>query len=467
VFWVIGSFLIAPGTALANPLVAYVIAVLCAAAAISIFLDKVSIPNFGKTRAVGLIWLSFLLLTAAPTFQLQRAQERQAAQLQLAEEERAAEELAELRESAPEQYLARVREESSDAFWLSQLRELDPPAFQEETERRERAAAEAVEAHAAEVERLSAQRSEAAAAAATAATQRRQTAFDEALTSAERDISRPVELPNTAAEVAVFLRRVDRYASIFNDAESIALDGNQPERLRRFRAELVAFQRREFPRVRDALGPALRRDLWIDDATARTIGPGYRSIEFTSYRYTLNRNIQGDFGTVRETLRKLRFSTAVFRPYADGAGSRYDLSSFSPNDDEVVEWRNGIPRRLAVQSVSPPARGLQASGPGTIGVWRADCGVPCEIRIVASSGGEISSVWTYSDGSSGPRALSAPTLTGNRFRFPLVDEIGRDQGEYIIVSRSGAFSIYDRLGLTMTGELVGAVDFSMFGSASE
>ena len=345
VFWVIGSFLIASLIAPASPIIAYLVGGLCAAASVFVFLGKVSFSHVGKARAVGLIWLSFLLLTAAPTFQLQRAEERQAAQLQLAEEEQAAEELAELRESAPEQYLARVREESSDAFWLSQLRELDPPAFQEETERRQRDAAEAVEAHAAEVERLSAQRTEAAAAAATAATQRRQTAFEETLTSAERDISRPVELPSTAADIGVFLRRVNRYASIFNDAESIALDGNQAERLRRFRAELVAFQRREFPRVRDALGPALRRDLWVDDASARTIGPGFRTIEVTSYRYALNRNIQSDYRTIRDAIRKLRFTRAVFRPYEGGSGYQYDLGAFSADDDEIVEWQGRKRRR--------------------------------------------------------------------------------------------------------------------------
>jgi len=334
-FWVVGGFILAAVTAMLSPAAAIVAAIVAAGAAVLTFIGKLSLPMLGIARAVGLIWFAFLFSSAAISFQLQWADERQQAET-----------LAELRETEPQQYLARIRQEEDETFWLSEFEELDPEGFQEETERRLREARETTarlqrEAEEAERERIARQEAEAAEAV-----ERELQLFERTLARAENDIDRPVILPISTEDVGGFIIRVERYSTIIADAAGLDLDEDLEARVNQFRSSLVAFQRREFPRIRDRLGRALRRDLWIDNASARTVGAGYRTIEFTSGRYILNRNVDTDYQVVRETLGQLRFSSAVFREYEGGPGSRYDLGQLSPSDDEVVVWRNGMPRRL-------------------------------------------------------------------------------------------------------------------------
>jgi len=334
-FWVVGGFILAPLVAWLNPWAAISVAIIAVGAAVLTLIGKLSIPLLGTARAAGLIWFAFLFVTAPISIQLQRAEERQQAET-----------LAELRETEPQQYLARIRQEEDETFWLAELQDLDPDEFQEETERRLLEAREATERRqrqAEEAERERIARQEAADAAAVARALQR---LEESLERAERDIERPVVLPTSIEDVGGFIIRVERYSTIIENAEGLALDDALEARVTEFRSNLIAFQRREFPRVRDRLGPALRQDLWIDNASARTIGAGYRTIEFTSGRYILNRNIDADYRVVRETLGQLRFNSAVFREYEGGSGSRYDLGAYSPADDEIVVWRNGLPRRL-------------------------------------------------------------------------------------------------------------------------
>ncbi|MCC5995844.1 MAG: hypothetical protein JJU18_05685 [Oceanicaulis sp.] len=407
------------------------------------FLGKLRVSRFGNLRAAGALWVSFVLVISAVGIQTRDA-----------EDAREEAEMAALRESSPAQYLARIREDRGEDVWLGELERLDPDAFRREIEARERVVAEA-QANAAESERVPEPQGGPVGDRAP------QGPF-QAMDWAESDIGRPVTLPTRTADVSDFLDRVDAYSELVHRLERYAIDSELRERLGRFRVELVEFQRREFPRVRDALGPAMRRGLWIDNASARTIGEGYRTIEITSFRYVLNVNIQRDYETVQESLRRLRFTRAVFRQPEGGSGARYNVGRFAPADDEIVVWRNGFALEVEAPTERVQSPSFEASRPGILGTWTADCGVPCEISIEVATSGDVDTVWRFSDGSTGRRPLGTPTISDGAYHFRFTDQTGLDLGEHLIVRPSGELSVFDRLGLTMTGEVVDEVDFELF-----
>lgn len=183
--WVLAGLIIPIFVALISPIAAITIALAIGAAGIAVLLGKVSLPGIRRARAVGLLWIAVMLPMAVVS-----------SQLQLADQRRNAAELAALRETAPEQYLDRVREDRGDDFWLAELEVLDPQEFEVELERRR--AQEAEEAAAAalaveEREREAAARRRSAQAAADARNLER---FVASLERAETDIERPVVLPS-------------------------------------------------------------------------------------------------------------------------------------------------------------------------------------------------------------------------------------------------------------------------------
>jgi hypothetical protein len=448
--WVLVGLIIPIFITLVSSIAAVTIALAIGAAGIAILLGKVSIPGIRRARAIGLVWIAVMLPLAIVSVQLQREEEREHAEA-----------LAEMRVADPQHYLERIRLRGDDTFWLSEMRELDPSGFQEETERRLREAREATERRqsaAAETERERIARAEAGAAEVA---ERALQEFERALERAEVDIERPVTTPNSVQEIEAFLQRVARYSSVLSQAERLPLDNDAANRLGAFRNRLIAFQRREFPRIRDAVGPVFRRELWIDNGSARTIGPGYRTIEFTNPSYVLNRAIQADFQGLRETLLRLRFDEALFREHEGGSGSRYSLPT-APDDTEIAIWRGAVAVRLDAGEERPTRSGLTANRSGTIGRWSADCGVPCEITIEVLEAGEVVSFWTFPDGGELERPLSSPTPAGSSFRFEITDDTGASLGEYLIVTQEGDLTVFDRLGETMSGRLLTGPDLGMF-----
>jgi hypothetical protein len=104
-----------------------------------------------------------------------------------------------------------------------------------------------------------------------------------------------------------------------------------------FERKVIRIQRRSFPELRDAYGPAARRELWENDIEARTFGSGFRTIEFVGGLFAANRNIKDFQQGIRETLYKLRFKQSRYKWY-DGADeySYYDMES--PDDGELRVW---------------------------------------------------------------------------------------------------------------------------------
>lgn len=157
------------------------------------------------------------------------------------------------------------------------------------------------------------------------------------------------------AEAATTLAKYDFTAGI-DDLDSIqaaltmidvfstmAAEGAPPElagERKKFIAALSAKQKAALPVLRDKYGPAMRDELWESDGKARTIGGGYRTVEFISAMFAANRNIKASHEAVYPDLMKLRFTRAQYKWLdADVEYSFYKLTP--PGDGEVGTWYGG------------------------------------------------------------------------------------------------------------------------------
>ncbi len=140
----------------------------------------------------------------------------------------------------------------------------------------------------------------------------------------------PADFTGSEASLVVGVGMFLAFADLVERAEA----ADEPEAAR-LRQSLAAVQRRAFPRFRDAYGPIARAKVWEDDMDVRTVGGGYRTIQFTGALFAANRNIAEFQRGVIETLQTLRFKRAEYRWYRDA--SQYQYYDFeSPDDGEVI-----------------------------------------------------------------------------------------------------------------------------------
>lgn len=99
------------------------------------------------------------------------------------------------------------------------------------------------------------------------------------------------------------------------------------------------------PALRDAYGPALRQQLWEYDGKARTIGKGFRTIEFVAAEYAANRNIKASQEAVYPVLMKLRFTRAQYKWFDQASEYQY-YELKPPADADVVVWSGSSFRQL-------------------------------------------------------------------------------------------------------------------------
>ena len=129
---------------------------------------------------------------------------------------------------------------------------------------------------------------------------------------------------------------------MMNNAAAVVVEAEAAdhEAAAALRRDLVAIQRREFPRLRDAIGPIFRGDLWEADITAKTTGSGFRTIQFTGGMFAANRNIKAAQTEIQEMLTLLRFKRAEYRWIP--SASEFDYYSMdSPDDSDLVPSPGG------------------------------------------------------------------------------------------------------------------------------
>ena len=134
-------------------------------------------------------------------------------------------------------------------------------------------------------------------------------------------------------------------ASIFGDFGKIyerarEAQGYTSEELGVFKARLIRAQETQLPILRDAYGPAMRKKLWEFDLKARTIGAGFRIVEFTGGTFAANRNKKKFQEEINGELSVLRFTHAHYLWY-EGSDEYTQYTLNNPTDSEIAKLSTG------------------------------------------------------------------------------------------------------------------------------
>lgn len=253
--------------------------------------------------------------------------------------------LAELRESTPEEYLAEIKSRN-ETLWLSELKELDPEKYEIEValfkEAEEQRALEE-QRQAAELEEQQRQLE----AERTAALEEQRAAEKAAKVEAyvsqlEREIASipNVQVSNYTSDVSSInlgLVLIGTWSLLYEQGGDLELSDDEQAKRQDFRQLVVRKQSQMLPALRDAYGPAMRQQLWEADGSARTIGAGYRTVEFVSAAFARNANIKQIHLEIVENLMMLRFTRAQYKWIRQASEFSY-YSLEVPRDSDLVVW---------------------------------------------------------------------------------------------------------------------------------
>lgn len=255
--------------------------------------------------------------------------------------------LAGLRETDPTAYLAEL-EDKNQTQWLSELEQLAPERHAAEAEKiAEAEAARQAEAVAAEATRAAQQeRAEAAQRAETAAARAAEeeakvTAYIEQLDREIAAIPR-VQASKYTEDVTTIntgLLLIGAWSLLYEEGGNLDLNDEARQKRQQFQQLLVRKQTEMLPTMRDAYGPAMRQQLWEADGSARTIGAGYRTVEFVSAAFARNANIQQIHLEIRENLMMLRFTRAQYKWFERASDFSYYTLEV-PRDSDIVKWES-------------------------------------------------------------------------------------------------------------------------------
>ena len=138
-------------------------------------------------------------------------------------------------------------------------------------------------------------------------------------------------------EIIIHIAAFTARARLLEEAKKRASSDEQKKKVNILFDQVVALQKQELPKIRDAYGPALRRKLWEFDATAKTIGAGFRTIRLQARDFVANRNIKATQIEISNTLQQLRFSRAeYFWSESQKEYTYFDIDSHK--DSKVINW---------------------------------------------------------------------------------------------------------------------------------
>lgn len=137
--------------------------------------------------------------------------------------------------------------------------------------------------------------------------------------------------------ILLSLAMIQLWAQVAADTASATLTPDEEKTRTALIASLRSKQKAALPILRDAYGPAASKKLWELDAKAKTIGTGYRTVEFVAAEFAANRNIKSMHESIFETLMQLRFTRAQYRWYS-GADQYTYYTIEPPKDTDIVVW---------------------------------------------------------------------------------------------------------------------------------
>ena len=141
----------------------------------------------------------------------------------------------------------------------------------------------------------------------------------------------------TKDSIIIGLALFSTLAEIAEEAEKHNLNDEEKQLVTRYKKKVSSIQVGAFPRLRDAYGPAARKALWEDDISVRTIGKGFRVIEFVGHVFAANRNIKQFQLGVWDFLHQMRFKQARYKGYKEA--DKYTYYDMEPHkDSDLVVW---------------------------------------------------------------------------------------------------------------------------------
>lgn len=141
----------------------------------------------------------------------------------------------------------------------------------------------------------------------------------------------------SSASIMAAVQIFEEAAKTYNSGATFELSENAQSDRARLKRLISEKQVAAFPKLRDAYGPVMRAALWEANGTAKTIGAGFRTIEFSAPEFAANRNIAKFQTEVEPVLKRLRFTKVSYRWYEEASEYQY-YTLTPPKDGEVVIW---------------------------------------------------------------------------------------------------------------------------------
>lgn len=139
---------------------------------------------------------------------------------------------------------------------------------------------------------------------------------------------------------------IGAWGVLYEQGEQMSLDKDAQQKRHKFRALVSKKQAEMLPAMRNAYGPIMRDRLWEANGSARTVGQGYRTVEFMSPAFASNANIKKINDQMYDTLIMLRFTRSQYKWFRQADDYTY-YNLKSPKDSDIVEWKgNGLYRTL-------------------------------------------------------------------------------------------------------------------------
>ena len=149
----------------------------------------------------------------------------------------------------------------------------------------------------------------------------------------------------TMEDVGEYLSTFNLWAFACQDAPKFDLTADEAKLLAAFRQKAEAVQAEAFPKLRDAFGPILRKQIAQVQVSAITIGQGFKTVQFTGQPFSAAANIDEFHSQVQVVLYQLRFEKAEYKTAKNTAVLK-TVSISSLGDKDMVVWVDDLKYEL-------------------------------------------------------------------------------------------------------------------------
>lgn len=149
---------------------------------------------------------------------------------------------------------------------------------------------------------------------------------------------RPMKTMNDVGE---YLSTFNLWAYACQDAPKFDLNADEAKLLAAFRKKAESVQAEAFPKLRDNFGPVLRQQIAQAEVTARTVGDGFKNVDFAGQPFSVAANIDQFYEQVKIVLFQLRFAKADYK-LTFKTGVLKSITVGNLKDTDMIVWVNDM-----------------------------------------------------------------------------------------------------------------------------